>query len=298
MLTLLNDGEWSKWSDGEIAKRCAVSREYVNRLRPTVTCDQVTSERTYTTKHGTTATMKTAGINVGRKNAREALVNDEPSPEAGPQAEAFQSQGTGAGTLADREGRHEGEAASVDLPTVSDEDQQFSDIMKAWNAAGQGARARFLAANNLDFIAAPGVAAEATGNDLREPTAAASGQIVREGDAPRETGRRDDGDDRRTGGDASCPDTDFPSAVASAEPEASPSPTPASGNLSDPHASSSRQADKAGTEPPPSVPATNRWAALRPHCLNPDCCAGVGVKHCHACLKARDEAIIAGEAAA
>lgn len=34
-------------------KRCAVSREYVNRLRPTVTCDQVTSERNYVTKHGT-----------------------------------------------------------------------------------------------------------------------------------------------------------------------------------------------------------------------------------------------------
>lgn len=52
-------------------------------------------------------------------NAREALDSDEPSPEAGPQAEASQGQGTGAGTLADREGRHEGEAASVDLPTIS-----------------------------------------------------------------------------------------------------------------------------------------------------------------------------------
>ncbi|WP_017993906.1 GapR family DNA-binding domain-containing protein [Rhizobium leguminosarum] len=47
--------------------------------------------------------------------------NDEPSPEVGPQAEASPA-GTGAGTLADREGRHEGEAASVDLPTNSEID--------------------------------------------------------------------------------------------------------------------------------------------------------------------------------
>jgi hypothetical protein len=71
VLTLLNDAEWSKWSDGEIANRCAVSREYVNRLRPTVTCDQVTSERTYTTKHGTVATMQTAAIGKGAPDSVE-----------------------------------------------------------------------------------------------------------------------------------------------------------------------------------------------------------------------------------
>lgn len=32
---------------------------------------------------------------------------------------------------------------------------------------------------------------------------------------------------------------------------------------------------------------------LRPHCLTPDCCAGYGSKHCHACLKARDDATVA-----
>lgn len=44
--------------------------------------------------------------------------NDEPSPEAGPQAEASLA-GTGTGTLADREGRPEGEEASAVLPTHS-----------------------------------------------------------------------------------------------------------------------------------------------------------------------------------
>lgn len=46
-------------------------------------------------------------------------INDEPSPEAGPQAEASHCQDTGVGTLAGHEGRREGEAASADLPTNS-----------------------------------------------------------------------------------------------------------------------------------------------------------------------------------
>lgn len=48
----------------------------------------------------------------------------------------------------------------------------------------------------------PAAAAEVAGDYLREPVAAEQGQIIREGDAPRETGRRG-------GGDASCSDTEF-----------------------------------------------------------------------------------------
>lgn len=68
--TLLSDAEWSKWSDHEIARRCAVSREYVNRIRPTVTCDQVTSERTYINKHGTVSKMDTSTIGKPDQAAR------------------------------------------------------------------------------------------------------------------------------------------------------------------------------------------------------------------------------------
>jgi len=60
-----------------------------------------------------------------------ASTNDEPSPEAGPQAQAFHSQGTGAGTLADREARFDGEAVPAVLPTHSaprkDTDQGASE---------------------------------------------------------------------------------------------------------------------------------------------------------------------------
>lgn len=61
VLTLLSDSEWVNWSDGEIARQCFVSQPFVSKMRPAVT-QNVMSERTFTTKHGTVATMNTAAI--------------------------------------------------------------------------------------------------------------------------------------------------------------------------------------------------------------------------------------------
>lgn len=61
VMTLLEDREWSKWSNKEIARRCGVSHTFVNNLRSSL--ETVSSEpRTYTTKHGTTAQMNVAEI--------------------------------------------------------------------------------------------------------------------------------------------------------------------------------------------------------------------------------------------
>ncbi len=61
--TLLQDAEWSKWSDREIAKRCGVDHKTVSSARTSnVTGEIPQSERTYTTRHGTTATMNIAAI--------------------------------------------------------------------------------------------------------------------------------------------------------------------------------------------------------------------------------------------
>lgn len=60
VLTLLNDAEWAAWSDREIARQCAVSHEFVRKVRPVTV--NVDSERTYTTKHGTVAKMNTSAI--------------------------------------------------------------------------------------------------------------------------------------------------------------------------------------------------------------------------------------------
>jgi hypothetical protein len=51
VLTLLNDEEWSKWSDREIARRCNVHHDLVGRLRPAVTGGNASEPRTFTTKH-------------------------------------------------------------------------------------------------------------------------------------------------------------------------------------------------------------------------------------------------------
>lgn len=61
VMVLLNDAEWSKWSDREIARRCGVSHNFVSSLRPSLSSDD-SEPRTYTTKHGTVAKMETAKI--------------------------------------------------------------------------------------------------------------------------------------------------------------------------------------------------------------------------------------------
>jgi hypothetical protein len=58
--TMLADAEWASWSNVAVAKACLVSAGFVRSLR----INEVTAptERTFKTKHGTTATMQTGGI--------------------------------------------------------------------------------------------------------------------------------------------------------------------------------------------------------------------------------------------
>lgn len=71
---LLSDPEWRGWGDREIARRCGVHFNFVAKVRGEVTItpnDSEPAERTYTTKHGTQAQMRTG--NIGRRA--------EPAPE-------------------------------------------------------------------------------------------------------------------------------------------------------------------------------------------------------------------------
>lgn len=63
---LLSDDEWANWSNREIARRCAVSESLVRSLREKRSDDDAI--RTYTTKHGTTATMQTG--NIGKQHPK------------------------------------------------------------------------------------------------------------------------------------------------------------------------------------------------------------------------------------
>lgn len=62
--TLLNDPEWSQWSDREIARRCAVSDRFVNGVRASLTANdsQLPATRTYTDRYGNTSTMNVSNI--------------------------------------------------------------------------------------------------------------------------------------------------------------------------------------------------------------------------------------------
>lgn len=81
--SMLSDSEWAKWSNVAVAKACFVSEGFVRSLR----INEVTTpaERTFTTKHGTTATMQTANIGKPAEPANApqiavptlALVEDE-----------------------------------------------------------------------------------------------------------------------------------------------------------------------------------------------------------------------------
>ena len=63
VMTLLSDVEWGKWSDSQIARQCRVNQSTVCRIRTSLMqCISETQERTYTTKHGTVAKMKTGNI--------------------------------------------------------------------------------------------------------------------------------------------------------------------------------------------------------------------------------------------
>ena len=86
VMTLLEDAEWSTWTDSEVARRCAVSHTFVAKMREALTCN-VSSEateqpRTYTTKHGTTATMNTANIGSGSKDDQKTESAQPPVAQA------------------------------------------------------------------------------------------------------------------------------------------------------------------------------------------------------------------------
>ena len=66
ILMLLNDEEWSTWTDVAIAKQCKVDNSYVSKIRKAITLDnpmlEIPTERTYINKYGQTSTMNTSNL--------------------------------------------------------------------------------------------------------------------------------------------------------------------------------------------------------------------------------------------
>lgn len=83
VLRLLEDAEWGRWSDREIARRCKVSHPFVAKIREETGI--VTSERVYTDRHGNEAVMDTAGIAKANEDRVFAPVNIGGKPAHPPQ---------------------------------------------------------------------------------------------------------------------------------------------------------------------------------------------------------------------
>lgn len=77
-----------KWSDNQIAKHCGVSDKTVAAVRAShFGNSEVTkpTERTYTTKHGTTAVMNTENIGGKKKAGKAAPADTKSAPTAAPE---------------------------------------------------------------------------------------------------------------------------------------------------------------------------------------------------------------------
>lgn len=71
VMRLLRDADWSQWSDREIARRCHVSHPFVAKLRDNLMTGNFSSERTYVTRHGTVATMRTGNIGMNQEEQEQ-----------------------------------------------------------------------------------------------------------------------------------------------------------------------------------------------------------------------------------
>lgn len=80
VMTLLNDAEWAKWSDREIAKQCGVSHPFVAAIRsPAVAAKQ--QENREASAAPRPAAVESDSTNNKAKNTPESIIDD--APESG-----------------------------------------------------------------------------------------------------------------------------------------------------------------------------------------------------------------------
>ena len=97
VMVLLNDPEWSKWSNREIARQCAVSEWMVRDARGSI-CENLADSSRTVTRGGTTFQQQTANIGAAQKvekvpvaaaedvseTVQDPVAEPEPEPEAEP----------------------------------------------------------------------------------------------------------------------------------------------------------------------------------------------------------------------
>jgi len=130
---------------------------------------------------------------------------------------------------------------------------------------------------HTEITASSAEAAVTADDDLREPVAAEQGQIIREGDAPRETDR--------FGGDASCPDTEFQMDRATEGSFETGSEAAEKGREAIPAGPEGVDLSHAGAGESPAT-ASKPKVSFRPNCLQPEMCRSGTRDHCYSCRKA------------
>lgn len=279
VLTLLNDSVWSKWTDREIGRACQVDHKTVGKIR-TELPGEILTERVYTTKHGTTATMKTAGINASRKTG------DGDKTGSYPQNHVL--QGVEVATTAEK-------AETGSYPNLTDDrtdvEREADAIVLAWDKASPDAREKFIAYLRLigftitECNQATGMGGEDVDRSALRASSAVEVGATKSPERAQRFMSMTPIEPREANGLKG-----FGFTVTFDDPNSVPS--------------SSQAAEQTGAvpvipaapvAPPKALSKADQMRQLRPHCQHPgtDLCGGSGRTHCHACKKLMAE----GEAA-
>ena len=129
--TLLSDAEWAKWSDRQIAKACGVGHPFVASVRGSLESDssEKSAERTYTTKHGTTAVMKTENIGKAAPAPTPAPVAAEEDAPATEEDDAANDEGATLTELVD-ELQSENTRLTAEITAIAGADDQKAETLK------------------------------------------------------------------------------------------------------------------------------------------------------------------------
>lgn len=125
-----------EWSDNQIAKHCGVSHPFVGSVRSSLetVSSESSSERTYTTKHGTQATMKTGSIGGKKQEDKKAEPKQakaeakvEPTEQTHP--EATNDDGPTLAELVD-ELQAENTRLTAEIKALTETDDQKAETIK------------------------------------------------------------------------------------------------------------------------------------------------------------------------
>jgi ParB-like chromosome segregation protein Spo0J len=136
---LLEDQEWSEWSNRKIADCCGVDEKLVRTLRSASAAKPQIARKFE--RNGTLSEMDTSKI--GRKDGLEELLSIEPNRDEQPEQGWFAAPETAAADDSTAETTGD-EQQSPSEPAASCDEVQLRELMSAWGGASGEVRQQFL----------------------------------------------------------------------------------------------------------------------------------------------------------